>query len=650
MAQSSLQLKDHWQEQRLFLSRIIAAAVVVVLLSGLLVTRLVQLQILDFERFVELSQGNRFRIEPMPPNRGLIYDRNGRVIAENRPNWELVAIGEQIDDLDRALRSLEELGLVDPSERSNLRDLIRSHRGFERVKLSNLTEEQAATFAVRRHLFSGIDIQEALTRYYPFGEATAHAVGYVGSISTADLERIDRSNYAGTSHIGKTGIERAYEDRLHGQVGYRQQVVNAQGRVMYADNSRIRALADTSGVEAKSPVPGVNVVLSLDIRLQLAAQEAMQDLRGAIVAIDPRNGDVLALVSTPAFDPNRFATGLSRADYVSLSTDPDKPLYNRALAGSYPPGSTVKPFLALAALQNEAMTPDEEKYCPGHFRLPGQTHRYRDWRPQGHGNVDMHEAIVQSCDVYFYHLAVAMGIDAMAAGLKEFGFGAPVGLDISGENSGVVPSREWKTRQFTRREDQIWFPGETVITGIGQGYTLVTPVQLAHAGATFAARGQRFAPRLLIGTENAITREVQYTEPKALPSVAEQDPAHWQLVLDAMVGVTAEPRGSARAPMQGTTYSVAGKTGTAQVIGIAQDEKYREEDIDERLRDHGLFVAFAPAEAPVIALGVVIENGGGGARAAAPVARKVLDFYFAQDEVVAGERFSTPDNYVAREP
>jgi penicillin-binding protein 2 len=372
--------------------------------------------------------------------------------------------------------------------------------------------------------------------------------------------------------------------------------------------------------------------------VQLAAQEALGDLRGAVVAIDPRNGDVLALVSMPSFDPNRFAAGLSRADYVALSTDPDKPLYNRALAGTYPPGSTVKPFLALAALQNEAMTPEEERYCPGHFRLPGQTHRYRDWRPQGHGNVNMHDAIVQSCDVYFYYLAVAMGIDAMANGLQQFGFGAPVGLDIRGENSGVVPSREWKVKQFTRRQDQVWFPGETVITGIGQGYMLVTPVQLAHAGATFAAHGERFAPRLLIATEDPLTREVEYTEPNKLASVADHDPVHWQVVHDAMVGVTSSPRGSARAPMQGTTYTVAGKTGTAQVIGIAQDEKYREDEIDERLRDHGLFVAFAPADNPRIALGVVVENGGGGSRAAAPVARKVFDAYFAAE------------NYVAREP
>jgi penicillin-binding protein 2 len=635
---SALQLKDHWQEQKLFLSRIIAAAVIVLLLSGVLVTRLVQLQILDYERFAELSQGNRFRIEPLPPTRGIIYDRNGIVIAENRPNWELVAIGEQINNIDRTLRSLEALELIDANEHDTLRNLIRSHRGFERVKLSNLSEEQAATFAVRRHLFSGVDIQEALSRYYPFGEESAHAIGYVGSISAADLERIDRSNYAGTSHIGKTGIERAYEDLLHGKVGYRQLLINAQGRVLEArGDSNVKALADTSGVEPKLPVPGQNVVLSLDMRLQRATQEAMQDLRGAVVAIDPRNGDVLALVSTPSFDPNRFAAGLSRADYVALTTDIDKPLYNRALAGTYPPGSTVKPFLALAALQTEAMTADEERYCPGHFRLPGQTHRYRDWRPQGHGNVDMRGAIVQSCDVYFYHLAVAMGIDAMADGLRQFGFGAPVGLDINGEGSGVVPSREWKQKQFARREDQVWFPGETVITGIGQGYTLVTPIQLAHAGAAFAARGQRFAPRLMIGTENPLTREVVHMDPKALPSVAEQDPVHWDIVHEAMVGVTADPRGSARAPMQGTTYSVAGKTGTAQVIGIAQDERYREEDIDERHRDHGLFVAFAPADAPRIALGVVIENGGGGSRAAAPVARKILDFYFAADNYVASE-------------
>ena len=638
MARSALHLKDHWQEQRLFLSRVIAAAIIVVLLTGLIVTRLVQLQVLQVERFRELSQGNRFRIEPMPPTRGLIYDRNGIVIAENRPNWELVAIGEQIDNLDRTLGSLEDLGLLDPSERSSLRELVRSHRGFERVKLSNLTEEQAATFAVRRHLFSGVDIQEALSRYYPFGATTAHAIGYVGSISTQDLERIDRSNYAGTSHIGKTGIERAYEERLHGKVGYRQQVVNAQGRVIEsAGNSRISALVDTSGLEPKVPVPGQNVVLSLDMKLQLAAQDALQDLRGAVVAIDPRNGDVLALVSTPAFDPNLFATGLSRADYLALTTDIDKPLFNRALAGVYPPGSTVKPFLALTALQHEAVTFDHEVYCPGEWRLPGQSHRYREGRGGVHGKVDLHVAIVRSCDVYFYQLAVAMGIQNIADGLTAFGFGAPTGLDISGEQGGIVPSPAWKKKNFARRADQVWFPGETVITGIGQGYMLVTPIQLASATATFASAGTRFAPRLLLGAENPVTREMSWVDPVALPTIEDHTPEHWQFVRDAMVGVTAEPRGTGFTSMKGMEYQVGGKTGTAQVITIAQDEKYREEDIDERQRDHGLFVAFAPADAPRIALGIVVENGGGGARAAAPVARKVLDAFFAADNYVASE-------------
>ncbi|HEX7237477.1 MAG TPA: penicillin-binding protein 2, partial [Gammaproteobacteria bacterium] len=494
---SSREFKDPWAEQRLFLSRVIAAAVIVLLLSGVLVTRLVQLQILNYERFAELSQGNRFRIDPVAPTRGIIYDRNGVVIAENRPNWELVATAEQIDNLDRTLRSLEALGLVDPSEHDTLRKLVRSHRGFERVKLSNLSEEQAATFAVRRHLFSGVDIQEALTRYYPFGEASAHAIGYVSSISDTDLERIDRSNYAGTSHIGKTGIERAYEDRLHGQVGYRQLVVNAQGRVLETLDTN-----DPGGdFQSKVPVPGENLVVSLDMKLQLAAQEALGDTRGAVVAIDPRSGDVLALVSTPSFDPNRFAEGMSRRDYVALNQDPDKPLFNRALAGTYPPGSTVKPFIALTALQHESVVPEHEVYCPGEWRLPGQTHRYREGRGGVHGNVDLSRAIVRSCDVYFYQLAVAIGIENLSSGLTAFGFGTPTGLDISGEQSGIVPSPEWKKRNFSRREDQVWFPGETVITGIGQGYMLVTPIQLASAGATLAARGTRFVPRLLLGAE-----------------------------------------------------------------------------------------------------------------------------------------------------
>jgi penicillin-binding protein 2 len=639
MPLQTTRLKDHWEEHQLFLTRVIAAAVIIVILTGVLVARLVVLQVVEYERFVELSQGNRFRLEPLPPTRGIIYDRNGLVIAENLPSWELVAIAEEIGNLDQTLKQLEALGLVDPGEHKTLRDLVRSHRGFERVKLSNLTEEQAATFAVRRHRFPGVDIQEALARHYPFAEATAQAVGYVGSISLQDLERIDRSDYAATSHIGKTGIERAYETELHGHVGFRHQVVNAQGRVLYdpaaekeADESNIPGMP-----QSKQPSQGNNVYLSIDMRLQLAAQAALGDSRGAVVAIDPRNGDVLALVSTPAFDPNRFAEGIGRADYVALSTDQDRPLFNRALQGVYPPGSTVKPFIALTALEDESIAPDKEMYCPGEFHLPNQTHKYREGKGGAHGNVNLHEAIVRSCDVYFYQLALTMGIDNVANGLKAFGFGAPTGVEISGEQGGVVPSPQWKRKAFAHAEDQVWFPGETVNTGVGQGYVLVTPMQLASAAATMAARGTRYKPRLLLGTEDAITRETTWVEPAALPRVEGPSDSEWQFVHDAMLGVTAEPHGTAHAAMQGTTYKVAGKTGTAQVFTVGQDEKYREADVEERLRDHGLFIAFAPVEAPRIAIAVVVENAGFGASAAAPVARKVFDAYFAAEGYVARE-------------
>ena len=641
MARSAVALKDHWQEQRLFLSRVIAAGVIVVLLTGLVVTRLVQLQIIEYQRFSALSQDNRIKIEPLAPPRGLIFDRNGVVLADNVPTWELVAIPEEIPNLNETLAGLEALELVDPAERGVLVDLIRSHRGFERVKLANLSEEEAARFAVRRHHFPGVDIQEALIRFYPHGPAVAHAIGYVGSISKADLERIDRRDYAGTSQIGKSGVERAYEERLHGTVGYRQQVVNAQGRVLLdpaTDDASAAGDGIFGGLETKWPVPGENLVLALDIRLQLAAQEALANARGAVVAIDPANGDVLALVSTPAFDSNGFARGLSRGELAALNTDPNRPLFNRALSGTYPPGSTVKPFLGLVALHQERVTPEQTVYCPGHFSLPGSSHRYRDWRPQGHGSVALHASIVRSCDVYFYQLALALGIDDLEAGMRRFGFGAPTGIDIGGENAGVVPSREWKRRNFSRREDQVWFPGETVISGIGQGYTLVTPLQLAHATAVLAAKGRRFAPRVVIGSEEGVSRRIEWIPAEELPGVDDVDEHHWELIAAAMLGVTAEPGGSAAVTMKGTPYTIAGKTGTAQVFTVAQDARYREDEIDERLRDHGLFVAFAPAEAPRIALGVVVENGGGGNRAAAPVARKVLDAYFSL----------MPDDYVAR--
>jgi penicillin-binding protein 2 len=624
-------LKDHWKEQKLFLSRLIAAGVIILTLTGVLIWRLFQLQVVEYQVFSELSQGNRLRIEPLPPTRGLIFDRNGTVLAENRPAWELIITPEQITNLEDSLRSLEGLGLVDPAEHESLFELIRSYRGFERVKLVNLTETQAARFAVRRHHFPGVDIQEGLIRYYPFGELTGHAIGYLASISPAELKRINRSDYAATSLIGKSGIERSYEDTLHGSVGYRQQVVNAQGRVLL-DPAMPASVAPISesfqgSLETRWPVPGDNIVLGLDIRLQTAAHEALEGQRGAAVAIEPATGDVLALVSTPAFDPNRFAVGLSRAEFQMLNSDPDEPLFHRALAGHYPPGSTIKPFLGLAALHSDVLEPERRAMCYGHFVLPGNSHRYRDWKPQGHGLMDLHESIVQSCDVYFYQLAVSLGIDYMGPFLREFGFGARTGIDISGENTGLVPSREWKRSQFSRREDQVWFPGETVITGIGQGFTLVTPLQLAHATATMAAAGKRLQPRLVIATENSTTGEVVESAPAMLDVLGDIDPLHWERIGEAMIGVTEGLQGTSRIAMRGAPYTVAGKTGTAQVFSIGQDEEYDAEEIDERLRDHALFIAYAPAENPTIAVAVVVENGGGGSAGAAPVARKILDAY-----------------------
>lgn len=617
-----VRIKDHWAEQRMFLRRTIAAGTVMALLIAAVLSKLVQLQVVRHDYYVDLSQGNRVRVEAVPPNRGLILDRNGLVLAENLPAYQLELTREQVADVDGSLKALVDLGLVLSDDVDRLKRLIRSRPLFEAVPIRlQLTDEEVARFAVRRHDMPGIDIRTRLTRHYPYGAVAVHALGYVSAISEQDLPHIDAREYAGTTLIGKVGVEASYERELHGSPGFRQILVNAQGRPMEGE-SPLRA-----DLSSKTALSGNDLILSLDLRAQQAAEEALAGRRGAVIAIDPANGDVIAFASVPGFDPNGFARGLSRAEYAALEDSIDRPLFNRVLRGAYPPGSTIKPVMALAALSYAVVDPEQVRYCRGFFTLPGSSRRYRDWKPEGHGWVNLREAVAQSCDTYFYGVAQALGIDRMAAFLTKFGLGQRTGIDIDGEKPGLVPSREWKEKTFAREGDRIWFPGDTVILGIGQGYMLATPLQLAHVASLIAGHGTTFQPRLVTAVRNARTGEVRRLPPKPSPAVDPDEGSHWQRVVDAMVAVMNSAHGTARATAVGSTYQIAGKTGTAQVFSVGQSEKYNEKEVEERMRDHALFISFAPADAPRIAVAVLVENGGHGASVAAPVARKVMDAY-----------------------
>jgi penicillin-binding protein 2 len=615
---TQLRIKDHWAEQRLFFRRVIASSVIVLGLTGLVVTRLTQLQILESEYFSAQSQGNRIRVQPVPPTRGLVFDRNGKVLAENTPSYQLELTPEQVPDVNSTLERLASLGLIEAENTAQLRALIASHRRFDAIAIrQHLSDADVARFAVERPRFPGVEIRARLARSYPYGSSVAHALGYVGGISASDKETLDAADYAGTSHIGKVSVERTYESELHGGVGHADVLVNARGRIMQV-------------LSGEPSTPGNDLLLTLDIESQLAAHRALEGRRGAVVAIDPGSGEVLVFVSAPSFDPNAISIGLSRQEFRELQEDPDRPLFNRALRGAYPPGSTIKPILALAALHHNAIDPDRRVFCGGYYTLPGKSHRYRDWKRGGHGLIDMHEGISQSCDVYFYSLARELGIDRMESFLRQFGLGALTGIDISGEKSGLVPSRDWKRKAFSRREDQVWFPGETVITGIGQGYLLTTPLQLAHAAATIAARGNQHRPTLLRGIRDAMTGETRIANPEPLEPVDVDDAEQWDRIISAMNAVLQGQRGTARAVGRDAPFTMAGKSGTAQVFTVAQGEEYDSEEIDERMRDHALFIAFAPLEDPQIAVAVIVENGESGSRVAAPVARQVIETYLRQ--------------------
>ncbi|MEA3410886.1 MAG: penicillin-binding protein 2 [Pseudomonadota bacterium] len=604
-------LKDPSAERCLFASRAVFAAILVGGLTVFLAGRLAYLQIFSYDHFATLSTDNRVRLVALPPPRGLIYDRNGILLAGNRANYRIEITPSHAGDIDQVVERLS--GIIDltGAEVERFRSEVKRKRSFQPVPLRfNLDDAEVARFAVHRHDFPGVDIAARPGRYYPQGELGVHALGYVGRINDSELRRIDRNEYNGTTHIGKLGVEKRYEALLHGEVGVQRLEVNSQGRTLRV-------------LDEQPPVPGSDVVISLDSNLQRVAEQALIGSKGAVVALDPYTGEVLALASNPAYDPNLFVNGITTARYRALSDDPKRPLFNRALSGQYPPGSTIKPLMALAGLDYSVTTAERTIHAGAYYRLPNGKRRYRDWKQGGHGEVDLDKSIVQSCDVYFYDLAYRIGIDRMHAFLERFGLGTRTGLDATGEAGGLLPSREWKRSA----RGQPWFPGETVISGIGQGYMLTTPLQLAAAVSTIATRGQRVQPRLLRGVRRTASGGFEPVEPIRLDPVRLKTERYWDQIVSAMVGVTRKRNGTAYRVGRDAPYTIAGKTGTAQVFGLKQGEKYKEDQVSENLRDHALFVAFAPAEDPRIAVAVIIENGGHGGSAAAPVARKVMDYY-----------------------
>ena len=617
-------IKDHHSERRLFIGRAIFTAVVATMLLGIVIARLVQLQVFNYEHFAERAQGNRIRIEAVPPIRGLILDRKGRVIAENLPAYQLELIPEQVRDVDDTLARLASRGLIDAEDIPRFKTLIASGPRFKPVTLRlRMTDEEVANFAIQRPRFPGVDFRPRLIRHYPNGPAVAHAVGYVGALSERDLQSLDPARYAGTGQTGKTGIENSFESVLHGEPGYRHVVTNARGRMIPATSGEI---LDSLPPDAQ-PSPGANLYLSIDLDLQLLAHRMLEGRRGAAIAMDPWSGEVLALVSTPSFDPNLFAVGMSPTQFSALQTDRDRPLFNRAVRGTYPPGSTIKPMLALAALEVGATNLTRKTVCIGWFSLPNNEHRYRDWKPYGHGEVDLHDAIEQSCDVYFYEVSVEVGIDRMHYYLDQFGLGHRTGIDVPGEKAGINPSREWKERAFTNPSDRRWFHGETVIASIGQGYMLASPMQLASAASTLATRGVRYRPHVVAAWEDPLTGDRTLVHPERIGDVDVGNEFYWESVIDSMHDVMQGAQGTARAVGTGAPYAMAGKSGTAQVFTVAQEDEYNEDEIEERLRDHALFSAFAPVENPQIAVAVIVENGSSGSRVAAPIARAIMDEY-----------------------
>ena len=615
-------LKDHETEKRLVNKRLIACALLVLTVSCTLIGRMYFLQVTEFDYNSTVSENNRVHVLPIPPERGFIYDRNGVLLADNQPSFNMTITRERAGDTAKVLDSVMNILHLPEEDRAVFaKSMKQARHPFDpSTLLYELSEEQIALLAVNQFRLPGIDVEAQFVRHYPQGDHFAHSVGYVGRINEKEAKQLDPTQYRGTQSIGKTGIERFYEPELHGKVGFEEVETNAQGRVM-------RVLRHTDAVAGK------NIVLSLDIKLQEAAEEALGDRRGSIIALDPKTGEVLAMVSRPSFDPNLFVTGISSKDYSGLRDSVDKPLFNRALRGLYAPGSTIKPEVAIAGLDSGVISASTRVFDPGYFQLPNVDHKYRNWNHSGDGWVDLNAAIMRSNDTYFYDLASKLGIDRMHDYMAMFGLGQKVSLDMFEESSGLMPSREWK--RSTRR--QAWFPGETVILGIGQGYMQVTPLQLAQATALIANKGVWNRPHL--------AKTIDGTPPvdeHPIANIVLHDPRGWDQVNHAMQLVMHDPRGIARAAAQGAQYRIAGKSGTAQVVAIKQGERYNRLKTAERNRDNALFVGFAPAEDPQIVISVMIENGEAGGRVAGPVVRKVMDAWLLDNQGVLKPQYASP--------
>jgi penicillin-binding protein 2 len=608
-----VELKNHQREIFNFRFRLAISIGFVLLLMATLLLRFVYLQAVRHDYYQTLAESNRISIVPIVPNRGLILDRNGVVLAHNYSGYTLEITPSKVKDLEATINDLSTLVEIAPKDRKRFKKLLAESRNFETLMIRNrLSDEEVARFAAQQYRFPGVEIKARLFRDYPYADKTSHLIGYIGRINETYVQQLEENElaayYRGSDYIGKTGLEQSYESELHGTTGVEQVEVDSAGRA-------VRILS------RKPPLSGNTLVLSIDAKLQEIAEQSFGNYRGALVAIDPNNGEVLAFVSKPGYDPSLFVDGIDPQNWDELNNSPDTPLNNRALRGQYPPGSTIKPFMAMAGLYYKIRSPERTISDPGYFNLPGSGHQYRDWKKGGHGSVDMFKSIVVSCDTYYYGLATEMGIDNIFNFLSRFGFGKKTGIDLEGETSGLLPSQDWKMKRYKQK----WYAGDTVSVGIGQGYNLVTPMQLAYATATLANNGIGFKPHLVKEVRSARNEESRLIEAKQEFDM-QLDPAHLDLVKRAMAAVT-QPGGTAAQAAAGAPYHIAGKTGTAQVVAMKQGEKYDASKLSERNRDHAWFIAFAPAEQPKIALVVLAENGGHGGGTAAPIARKVMDYY-----------------------